>query len=97
MASEPPAQITVFACDPTNILPTNPPRPCSSLLTDEESICYLRIDKTKTRDKKRALRRMVVKYGIRTAQVGKSAMYPLDELKRVIAAKCNEHGKGGGA
>ncbi len=66
------------------ILPTNPPRPCPELLTEDEAISYCRLDLIDIKDPAETLRRYRAEGKLRGTQVGKAVRYRRVELERFL-------------
>ena len=68
-------------------LPTDPPRPCPRLLTEEEAVIYLRLDKTKVRNPHRAFAKYRERGLIKGYRVGRSVRYRPEDLEAFIDRK----------
>lgn len=66
---------------PPAILPGDPPTPCPELLTPEEAVRYLRLDKTGIRDPLQSLRYYREKGLLRGTKVGLRLRYRRIELE----------------
>lgn len=65
-------------------------RPCPDLLTHEEAIQYLRLDKWGVRDPKRTLMRLCQEGQLRGTRMGRGTLFRLEELQRFSKAKEQE-------
>lgn len=65
-------------------LPTNPPRLCPDILTAEEAIIYLRLDKSKVNDPNRTLRRYRDEGRLIGCRIGRDIVYRLADLKKFV-------------
>ena len=67
-----------------SLLPGDPPQLCPELLTEEETIRYLRLDKIDIEDPAGTLRYYRKKGLLRATQVGKCIRYRRIELERLL-------------
>ena len=75
-------------------LPTDPPRPAPPLLTGDEAILLLRVDKARSKNPKRTLRYLRKERGLRGVPIAGTVMYRLESVMEFIEA--SEAGKAGG-
>ncbi len=59
-------------------------QPTPDLLTREEAIRYLRLDKIRCRFPQNTLHRYRKKFGLKTVQIGRQVLYSREELKRFV-------------
>lgn len=71
-----PASLTIW-------LPTDPPRPCPEVLTEDEAIAYLRLD-TLGIDAVRSLKEYRGDGRLRAVRVGRRLMYRRADLERFL-------------
>ena len=72
------------------ILPSDPPAPCPELLTEEETVIYLRLDTIDIDDPSATLRRYRERGLLRGTQVSKKIFYRHVELDHFLE-KITEH------
>lgn len=58
-------------------LPTDPPRPCPPLLTADEAICFLRINRSGNRNPRRTLEYYREQGLLTGIKMGRTIVYPL--------------------
>jgi hypothetical protein len=68
-------------------LPTDPPKPCPRLLTEEEAIIYLRLDKTKVKDPHRTFTKYRERGLIKGYRIGRCVRYRAEDLERFVDSK----------
>ena len=72
-------------------LPDNPPVPCPELLTEDEAIRYLRLDKVKIKSPSTTLRGYRKRRLLRGTQVSKRVLYRRSELDAFLERITNEN------
>lgn len=76
---------------PLAILPGDPPTPCPEVLTPEEAVRYLRLDKTGIKDPLLSLRYYREKGLLRGTKVGLRLRYRRVELERFLERATDEN------
>ena len=68
-------------------LPTKPPTPCPPVLTAEEAVIYLRLDKGGAKQPLRTLEYYRASGMLPAVRLGKCTRYRIEDLQRFVASK----------